>query len=124
MSLACCETGDEVLLVEPFYTNYRAFAAMGGIELKPIVTRAEDGFHLPSREEWEKALTPRTKAVILCNPNNPTGTVYSKEELVRVAEFCRDHGLTASAISPEELARAERLVAEKFATPEWTAIVP
>ena len=53
--MACCETGDEVLLVEPFYTNYRAFAAMGGIELTPIVTRAEDGFHLPSREEWEKA---------------------------------------------------------------------
>ncbi|MCQ6473291.1 aminotransferase class I/II-fold pyridoxal phosphate-dependent enzyme, partial [Vibrio parahaemolyticus] len=84
---------DQVLLVEPFYTNYRAFAAMGGIELTPIVTRAEDGFHLPAREEWEKALTPRTKAVLLGNPNNPTGTVYSKDELVRVAEFCRDHGL-------------------------------
>ena len=91
--MACCETGDEALLVEPFYTNYRAFAAMGGIGLKPIVTRAEDGFHLPDREEWEKALTPKTKAVLLCNPNNPTGTVYSREELVRVAEFCRDHGL-------------------------------
>ena len=91
--MACCESGDEVLLVEPFYTNYRAFAAMGGVELTPIVTRAEDGFHLPSREEWEKARTPKTKAVVLCNPNNPTGTVYTREELVRVAEFCRDNGL-------------------------------
>jgi aspartate aminotransferase len=91
--MACCETGDEVLLVEPFYTNYRAFAAMGGVELKPIVTRAEDGFHLPSRDAWEKAKSPRTKAVVLCNPNNPTGTVYTREELVTVAEFCRDNGL-------------------------------
>jgi aspartate aminotransferase len=91
--MACCEAGDEVLLVEPFYTNYRAFAAMGGVELKPIVTRAEDGFHLPAREEWEKARTPRTKAVVLCNPNNPTGTVYTREEILRVAEFCRDNGL-------------------------------
>jgi aspartate aminotransferase len=57
------------------------------------VTCAEDGFHLPSREVWEKARTPKTKAVVLCNPNNPTGTVYSREELLRVADFCRDHGL-------------------------------
>jgi aspartate aminotransferase len=91
--LACAGEGDEALLVEPFYTNYTAFAAMGGIRLVPLLTRGEDGFHLPPREAWERALTRRTKLVLLCNPNNPTGTVYSREELLRVAAFCRDHDL-------------------------------
>ena len=85
--------GDDVLLVEPFYTNYQAFATMAGLRLVPLTTRGEDGFHLPPREAWEKALTPRTRMVLLCNPNNPTGTVYTAEELRAVAEFCRDHGL-------------------------------
>ncbi len=84
---------DEVLLVEPFYTNYQAFATMAGLRLVPLQTRGEDGFHLPPREAWERARTPRTRMVILCNPNNPTGTVYSVEELRMVAEFCREHGL-------------------------------
>ncbi len=91
--MACSDPGGEVLTVEPFYTNYRSFAAMAGLTLRPIVTRGEDGFHLPPREEWEKARTPKTRVALLCNPNNPTGTVYSKEELLRVAAFCRDHGL-------------------------------
>ena len=91
--LACADPGDEVLLVEPFYTNYSAFAAMAGVRLVPLTTRVEDGFHLPRREEWERACTPRTRMVLLCNPNNPTGTVYSPEELQLVAAFCRDRGL-------------------------------
>lgn len=91
--MACADPGDEALLVEPFYTNYRSFAAMAGITLVPVVTRGEDGFHLPAREAWEAKLTPRTRLVVLCNPNNPTGTVYSKDELASVAAFCRDHGL-------------------------------
>ena len=91
--MACSDPGGEILTVEPLYTNYRSFAAMAGLTLSPIVTRGEDGFHLPARAEWEKALTPKTRLVLLCNPNNPTGTVYSKEEIVRAAEFCRDHGL-------------------------------
>lgn len=91
--LACADPGDEVLLVEPFYTNYSAFAAMAGVRLAPLTTRVEDGFHLPRREEWERACTPRTRMVLLCNPNNPTGTVYSPEELRLVAAFCRDRGL-------------------------------
>ncbi len=91
--MACSDPGGEILTVEPLYTNYRSFAGMAGLKLKPIVTRGEDGFHLPGREEWEKALSPAARAVLLCNPNNPTGTVYSKEELLRVAEFCRDRGL-------------------------------
>jgi aspartate aminotransferase len=85
--------GDDVLLVEPFYTNYQAFATMAGLRLVPLATRGEDGFHLPPREAWEKARTPRTRMVLLCNPNNPTGTVYTTDELRVVAEFCRDHGL-------------------------------
>ncbi|MGH9364650.1 MAG: pyridoxal phosphate-dependent aminotransferase [Thermoanaerobaculia bacterium] len=90
---ACANQGDDVLVVEPFYTNYNSFAAMAGVRLVPLTSKGEDGFHLPPRQDWEKTLTPRTRLVILCNPNNPTGTVYSREEVVRVAEFCRDHGL-------------------------------
>ena len=91
--MACSDPGGEILTVEPLYTNYRSFAAMAGLTLKPIVTRGEDGFHRPARAEWEKALGPNTRIVLLCNPNNPTGTVYTKDELRLVAEFCRDHGL-------------------------------
>jgi aspartate aminotransferase len=90
---ACAGQGDEVLLVEPFYTNYQAFATMAGVGLRAAPTSGEDGFHLPAREVWERHLHPRTKAVLLCNPNNPTGTVYTRDEIVMVAELCRDHGL-------------------------------
>ena len=91
--LTCAGEGDEALVVEPFYTNYSAFATMAGVRLSALTTRVEDGFHLPPREAWEKAVTPKTKLVLLCNPNNPTGTVYSPEEIAMVADFCRDHGL-------------------------------
>jgi len=90
---ACADPGAEALLVEPFYTNYQAFATMAGVKLVPLRTRVEDGFHLPPRAEWDRAVTPRTRFVVLCNPNNPTGTVYREEELSMVAEFCRDHRL-------------------------------
>jgi aspartate aminotransferase len=91
--LACANDGDDVLVVEPFYTNYTAFATMAGVRLVPLTSRGDEGFHLPPRAAWERAATPRTRAVILCNPNNPTGTVYTAEELEVVAGFCRDHGL-------------------------------
>src|SRR5438874_11104059 len=91
--IACADPGDDVLVVEPFYANYRTFATMAGLNIVPVTTRGRDGFHLPPREVWERALTPRTRVVILCNPNNPTGTVYSREELETVASFCRDRGL-------------------------------
>jgi aspartate aminotransferase len=90
---ACAGHGDEALLVEPYYTNYNSFATLAGIRLVPLRTRGEDGFHLPPREAWEKALSPRTKMVVLCNPNNPTGTVYSRDEMLMVAQFCKDNGL-------------------------------
>ena len=85
--------GDDALVVEPFYTNYNAFATMAGVRLVPLTSRVEDGFHLPPRKDWERARTDRTRLVLLCNPNNPTGTVYRPDELEMVAEFCRDHGL-------------------------------
>jgi aspartate aminotransferase len=91
--LGCSDPGGDVLLPEPFYTNYSSFATMTGLRLVPLTTRGEDGFHLPPREAWERALTPATRLVVRCNPNNPTGTVYTPEEVERVAAFCRDHGL-------------------------------
>jgi len=91
--LATCNDGDEILVVEPFYTNYIAFTTMAGVRLVPIAARGEDGFHLPSREAFEQALSPHTRAVILCNPNNPTGTVFTREEIATVLDLCREHGL-------------------------------
>jgi aspartate aminotransferase len=90
---ACAGDGDEALVVEPFYTNYVAFATMAGVRLVPLRARGEDGFHLPPIAEWRGALTPRTRLVLLCNPNNPTGTVYGRDELDVVAAFCRENGL-------------------------------
>jgi aspartate aminotransferase len=91
--MACANDGDEALVVEPFYTNYSAFATMAGVTLVPLTSRAEDGFHLPPRAVWEKAVTARTRMVLLCNPSNPTGTVYTADELAMVADFCRAQGL-------------------------------
>ena len=91
--IACANEGDDVLVVEPFYANYSAFATMAGLNLVPVTSRGRDGFHLPPRAVFERALTPKTRIVILCNPNNPTGTVYTREELDAVADFCRDNGL-------------------------------
>jgi aspartate aminotransferase len=90
---ACAGDGDEALVVEPFYTNYVAFATMAGVHLSPLRARGEDGFHLPRAAEWKKALTPRTRLVLLCNPGNPTGTVYRPDELEAVAAFCRENRL-------------------------------
>jgi aspartate aminotransferase len=91
--MACADEGDEALVVEPYYTNYNSFAEMAGVTLIPLTSHGEDGFHLPARADWEAKLTPHTKFVILCNPSNPTGTVYDEAELRMVAEFCRDHDL-------------------------------
>ncbi|MDP9361679.1 MAG: pyridoxal phosphate-dependent aminotransferase [Acidobacteriota bacterium] len=91
--LACANEGDDVMVIEPFYANYRAFTTMAGLNIVPVTSRGRDGFHLPPREVFERALTPRTRIVILCNPNNPTGTVYTRDELEMLAGFCRDHGL-------------------------------
>lgn len=91
--MACADEGEEILVVEPFYTNYAAFAAMCGLRLVPVTSRGRDGFHLPPSPVWERALTPESRMVLICNPNNPTGTVYSRDELLQVAGFCRRHDL-------------------------------
>lgn len=91
--LVVANEGDEIIVPEPFYTNYNGFATMASINLKAVTTFAEDGFALPPSTEIEKLINPKTKAIMLCNPGNPTGTVYSKEELFRVAEICKQHGL-------------------------------
>jgi len=91
--MACANEGDDVMVVEPFYANYRAFATMAGLNIVPITSKGRDGFHMPPRDVWEKTLTAKTRIVIICNPSNPTGTVYSREEIEMIAGFCRDHGL-------------------------------
>jgi aspartate aminotransferase len=91
--LACANEGDDVMVVEPYYANYKAFATMAGLNLVPVTTHGRDGFHLPPRAVFERALTPRTRLLIICNPSNPTGTVYRREELDMIAGFCRDNGL-------------------------------
>lgn len=90
---AIADHGDEVLVFEPFYTNYSGFAGLVGVRTVPVTTHAEDGYHLPPAEQIEAAVTPRTRAILLCSPNNPTGTVYSDEELERVGDICRRHNL-------------------------------
>jgi aspartate aminotransferase len=90
---ALADPGDEFLVFEPFYTNYTGFAAMLGVTTKPVTTHAEDGYHLPSPEIIEAAIGPKTRGIMLCSPNNPTGTVYSDEELESIGEICRRHEL-------------------------------
>jgi aspartate aminotransferase len=85
--------GDEILSPEPLYTNYRSLAQVVGVTIVPITTRPEDGYHLPPLAEIEKKIGPRTRALLLCNPNNPTGTVYSEDELEQVAALVRKHQL-------------------------------
>lgn len=91
--LCLTSPGDEVIVAEPFYTNYASFAAMTGTRLVAVRCNGEDGFHLPSRGAFDAAWSSRTRMVLLCNPNNPTGTVYSREEMDRVLAFCRDRDL-------------------------------
>ena len=90
---AACDPGDEVLVLEPFYCNYNTFSLMNRVELVTVHTDIRNAFKLPSIEEFEKALTPRTKAVLLCNPANPTGTLYTKADMLAIGELCRKHDL-------------------------------
>lgn len=88
-----CNPGDEVIVLEPFYTNYNTFAFMNGLTLKAIPTDIRNGFQIPPVEEFEKAITDRTKAILICNPGNPTGTQYSKESMLALGEIARRHDL-------------------------------
>lgn len=88
-----CNEGDEVIVPEPFYTNYNGFATMASIKLKPVTTYAENGFALPDSAKLEALISSRTRAILLCNPGNPTGTVYTESEINRMAEIARKHNL-------------------------------
>ena len=90
---AIADDGDEVLVPEPFYTNYAGFGGLVGVTPVGLTTRADDGYHLPSRAAIEARIGPRTRAILVCSPNNPTGTVYTDEEMERLASICRDHDL-------------------------------
>lgn len=90
---AVCEAGDEIIVFEPLYTNYNSYAAVNQIKLIPIRTYAESGFHLPKIEEIEKRITKKTKAILICNPSNPTGTVYSKEEIEMLVNLVKKYNL-------------------------------
>jgi aspartate aminotransferase len=91
--MACMDAGDEVIIPEPFYANYNGFAVEAGVIVKPITSSIETGFALPPIEDFEKAITPKTKAIIICNPNNPTGYLYSKEEMEVLKQIVIKHNL-------------------------------
>jgi aspartate aminotransferase len=84
---------DEVIICEPFYANYIAFSVASGVNVVPIVSKIEDNFALPSIEEFEKLITPKTKAILICNPGNPTGYLYSKEEIQKLTALVKKHDL-------------------------------
>lgn len=91
--MACLDEGDEVIVPEPFYANYNGFAVEAGVSVIPITSYIDNGFALPPIEEFEKVITPRTKAVVICNPNNPTGYSYSQSELEQLKAFVQKHNL-------------------------------
>jgi len=91
--MACMDAGDEVIIPEPFYANYNGFAVEAGVVIKPITSYIESGFALPPIEEFEKAITPKTKAIVVCNPNNPTGYLYSREEMEVLKQIVLKHNL-------------------------------
>lgn len=91
--LTLCDKGDNILVPEPFYTNYNGFATCVDVEIKPITTKAEDGFHLPSKEEILSRVDEHSKAILLSNPGNPTGAVYTVEEMEMLAEIANEKNL-------------------------------
>ncbi len=90
---SCLNPGDEIIIPEPFYTNYNAFAQTAGVVVKPITSNIKNGFALPAISEFEKSITPDTKAIMICNPNNPTGYLYSKDELLQLRDLVLKHDL-------------------------------
>ena len=89
----CLDDGDEIIIPEPFYANYNGFSISAGVKVKPIATSIHDGFALPKIQEFEKLITPNTKAILICNPGNPTGYLYSKEELETLRDIVLKYDL-------------------------------
>ena len=90
---ACMNPGEEVIIPEPFYANYNGFATQTGAVVVPIPSSIDNDYALPPIEEFEKRITPRTRAIVVCNPNNPTGYLYSKEEIMRLGDIAKRHNL-------------------------------
>jgi len=91
--LAICDPGDEILVPEPFYTNYLGFAEAASVKIVPLPTSVEDGFRLPTRETIEAAITERTRGIMYSNPGNPTGVVYTREDMQLLGDIAAEHGL-------------------------------
>jgi aspartate aminotransferase len=91
--LACLDPGDEIIVPEPSYANYTAFAIVAGAIVKTIPSKIEDGFSLPPVEEFEKLITPRTKGILICNPNNPTGYLYTQAEMYKIRDLVKKYDL-------------------------------
>ena len=87
------DTNDEIIIPEPFYANYNGFATAMGIKVVPVISQIDDNFALPPIEEFEKLITPKTKAILICNPGNPTGYLYSKDEIQKLAAIVKKHDL-------------------------------
>lgn len=87
------DQGDEVIIPEPFYANYNGFSTASGIKVVPVMSSIDNGFALPAIEEFEKLITPKTKAILICNPGNPTGYLYSKDEIKKLADIVKKHDL-------------------------------
>ncbi|MGH1388420.1 pyridoxal phosphate-dependent aminotransferase [Kordia sp.] len=87
------DAGDEVIIPEPFYANYNGFSTASGVKVVPVMSKIEDNFALPPIEEFEKLISPKTKAILICNPGNPTGYLYSKEEIQKLARIVKKHDL-------------------------------
>ena len=91
--MACLDPGDEVIIPEPFYANYNGFAVAAGIKVVPVTSHIESGFALPPISAFEQLVTPKTKAILICNPNNPTGYLYSREEMETLKQIVQKHNL-------------------------------
>ncbi|MGM9866406.1 MAG: pyridoxal phosphate-dependent aminotransferase [Lepagella sp.] len=91
--MACLDPGDEIIVPQPAYANYMAFAISAGARIIPVNSTIETGFRLPPVEEFERLITPRTKGILICNPNNPTGYIYTRDELEQIADIASRHGL-------------------------------
>ena len=91
--MACLDPGDEIILTEPLYANYLGFAIPAGIKVRTITTKIEDGFALPAVEKFEELINERTKAILICNPNNPTGSLYTPEEMTQIRDMVKKHDL-------------------------------
>jgi aspartate aminotransferase len=91
--MACMDSGDEIIIPEPFYANYNGFAVMADIKIVPVTSHIENGFALPPISAFEELITNKTKGILICNPNNPTGYLYSKEEMKSLEDICLRHKL-------------------------------